>query len=79
MSHDDSQYCHCVCTDLFELQAAIEMARAIHIQHQPPSKDCLICGNKDGNCANCSYLKDCIVCGEDWPCDTFIALDYDKP
>ena len=77
MNEQHSKYCHCVCTDLIDLQSAIEMARAIHIQHQPPNKDCLICGKQDGNCANCRYLKDCIVCGEEWPCDTFIALDYD--
>jgi hypothetical protein len=78
MSHPEhSKHCHCVCTDLFDLQAAIEEARAIHVRHEPViDKDCLVCGTKDRRCDNCKYLNDCIVCGEEWPCDTFIALDY---
>jgi len=35
MSHPEhSKHCHCVCTDLFDLQAAIEQARAIHYRHE---------------------------------------------
>ena len=78
MSHPDhSNHCHCVCTDLFDLQAAIEEARAIHLKPEPRDK-CLMCGTTEGKCDNCKYIHDCIVCGEVWPCDTFIALDYMK-
>jgi hypothetical protein len=76
MSHPDhSKHCHCVCTDLYDLQAAIETARAIHLQPEPRDK-CIMCGATDGSCDNCKWVKNCIVCNEEWPCDTFIALDY---
>jgi hypothetical protein len=77
MSHPEhSKHCHCVCTDLFDLQAAIEQARAIHYRHEKTEKPCLVCGTTDENCDNCRQYKDCIVCHEQFPCDTFIALDY---
>jgi hypothetical protein len=77
MNDNHSKHCHCVCADLADLQEAIETARAIHNRHEPKNNDCLVCGSKDENCENCRYLKDCIVCAEEWPCDTFIALDYE--
>jgi hypothetical protein len=76
MTKEHSNYCHCVCTDLSDLQEAIEQARAIHYRKDASDKDCLVCGTKEENCDNCKFLKDCLVCGEEWPCDTFIALDY---
>jgi hypothetical protein len=76
MNPEHSKHCHCVCTDLFDLQAAIEEARAIHYRKEPRDVNCLVCGTTTENCDNCKYLKDCIVCGEEWPCDTYIALDY---
>jgi len=79
MSHDHSKYCHCVCTDLIDLQSAIEMARAIHIQYQPPTKPCLVCNTVDAACDNCKWNKDCIICGEVWPCETFKILDHTAP
>lgn len=76
MSHPEhSKHCHCVCTDLFDLQAAIEQARAIHMKATAKS-ECLICGTIEGKCENCKHINNCIVCDEEWPCDTFIALDY---
>jgi hypothetical protein len=78
MTQEHSKYCHCVCQDLFEYQAAIEMARAIHIKYTPNEKPCLICDRLDGACDNCRWIKDCVVCGELWPCDTFIALDLER-
>jgi hypothetical protein len=77
MTQEHSNYCHCVCTDLIDLQSAIEMARAIHIKHEPNDKPCLVCDTVDGSCDNCRWIKDCVVCAEAWPCDTFIALDYE--
>lgn len=79
MSHPEhSKHCHCVCTDLFDLQAAIEQARAIHYRHEHKQTLCLVCNTLDEDCDNCRYLKDCVVCAEEFPCDTFIALDYMK-
>jgi hypothetical protein len=78
MSHvEHSKYCHCVCTDLYELQAAIEEARAIHIKLEPRD-ECLLCGKTDGSCDNCKWTKNCVCCDEEWPCDTFIALDLKR-
>lgn len=76
MNPEHSKHCHCVCTDLFELQETIEQARALHFRKDPSGKDCLVCGTTTEDCDNCKFLKDCLVCGEEWPCDTFIALDY---
>ena len=76
MSHPDhSKHCHCVCTDLFDLQAAIEQARAIHLKPEPRD-ECIMCKTNTGSCDNCKWVHNCIVCNEPWPCDTFIALDY---
>jgi hypothetical protein len=73
---EHSQHCHCVCTDLAELQAAIEQARQIHLQPEPKT-NCIMCGTTTGSCDNCKWVKNCIVCAELWPCDTFIALDLE--
>jgi len=78
MTQKHSKYCHCVCQDLFEYQAAIEQARAIHIQYTPNDKPCLVCNTTNGSCNNCRWLKDCVACGQKWPCDTFIALDLER-
>ncbi len=77
-NNEHSKYCHCVCTDLYELQAAIEQARAIHVQHEPRDKPCIACGTNYRACDNCKWLNDCVVCLETWPCDTFIALDLER-
>ena len=76
MNPKHSQHCHCVCTDLADLQAAIEQARAIHLQPEPKT-NCIMCGTTTGSCDNCKWVKNCIVCAEQWPCDTFIALDLE--
>lgn len=76
MTKEHSQHCHCVCTDLAELQAAIEQAREIHLQPEPKT-NCIMCGTTTGSCDNCKWVKNCIVCAEQWPCDTFIALDLE--
>jgi len=77
MNVDHSQYCHCVCTDIEVIMDAINDARAIHIQYLPREKPCIMCNTFDGTCDNCKWIKDCIVCGEAWPCDTIQALDYE--
>lgn len=76
MTKEHSQHCHCVCTDLADLQAAIEQAREIHLQPEPKT-NCIMCGTTNGSCDNCKWVKNCIVCAEEWPCDTFIALDLE--
>ena len=76
MNPKHSQHCHCVCTDLADLQAAIEQARQIHLQPEPKT-NCIMCGTTTGSCDNCKWVKNCIVCAEQWPCDTFIALDLE--
>ena len=77
MNPEHTHYCHCVDTDLYELQAAIEEARAIHLEPEP-KHNCIVCGNNAGLCDNCKWTKNCVVCNEVWPCDTFIALDLER-
>jgi len=77
MNKDHSQHCHCNCNDLFDLQEAIEKALAIHIRPEPKN-DCLMCNTNYGGCNNCKWVKNCIVCAELWPCDTFMALDINN-
>jgi len=73
---EHSKYCHCVCTDLSDLQEAIEKARAIHLQPEPRD-NCIMCGTSTGSCNNCKWILNCIICAERWPCDTFRALDIE--
>lgn len=78
MNPKHSDHCHCVCTDLEAIKASVEMARAIHIKFEPREKPCLVCNQTDGTCANCRWIRDCVACGELWPCDTFKALDWES-
>lgn len=65
---------HCGCYYISDLEEAIEKALAIHIKPEPKA-NCLVCDTTTGSCDNCKWLKDCIVCNELWPCDTYITLD----